>query len=202
MLYCQDVELMLQDYLDGTLLASQREILEAHLRGCPECRALLAGIVRVDDRLDGLGEVDVPPHLTRAILDALPPEAYAPSPWRRALSVAAVPALVALVLVGGFLLKSRHVTRGAVAGREVSFSLSAPHAVSVAVVGEFNGWNPHRTEMVRASHAGLWQARLRLPPGVYQYAFVVDGTTWMKDPRSPTVGDGFGGENSVLLVDG
>ena len=31
MLFCEDVELMLQDYLDGYLLPSQREVLESQL---------------------------------------------------------------------------------------------------------------------------------------------------------------------------
>ena len=83
MLFCQDVELLLQDYLDGYLLPSQREILEAHVRGCGACRDLLEEITRVDDRMESLAAVDAPPELGRSILAALPPGAYGPSPLRR-----------------------------------------------------------------------------------------------------------------------
>jgi len=52
MLICEDVELMLQDYLDGYLLPSQREVLESHVRGCEQCRELLAGLTRLAPELN------------------------------------------------------------------------------------------------------------------------------------------------------
>ena len=73
----------------------------------------------------------------------------------------------------------------------------------MTIVGDFNGWDPQRTRLVRSNHEGLWRARLKLPPGVYQYSFVLDGTTWVGDPQAKTVlADGFGGKNSVIIVDG
>jgi hypothetical protein len=41
-----------------------------------------------------------------------------------------------------------------------------------------------------------------LPPGPHQYKFVVDGgNQWIKDTMNPnTADDGFGGQNSVLVV--
>jgi anti-sigma factor RsiW len=203
MLYCQDVELLLQDYLDGYLLPSQREILESHLRGCDGCRALLNGITRVDDRMEGLSTVEAPPDLGRSILAALPPRAYGPSPLRRALAFAAAPALALLLVGAGLLVKGRFQLRGMAAERSVEVVYAAPQAATVALVGDFNGWNPQRTQMVRVSREGLWRARIRLSPGVYQYSFVVDGTSWVPDPQAKsTLADGFGGNNSVIVVDG
>lgn len=203
MLYCEDVELMLQDYLNGYLLSSQRDVLEAHVRGCGKCRALVNGLTRLDRQLDALDEVEVPAGLSHSILAALPPRVYGPSPLRRALSWGAAPVLVALLVVAGFLAKGRFELRGRFAEREVEIVFAAPEAATVAVVGDFNGWNPQRTRLVRANHEGLWRARLRLTPGVYQYGFVLDGTTWVSDPSAKTaLADGFGGENSVIIVDG
>ncbi len=203
MLYCQDVELLLQDYLDGYLLPSQREVLEAHVRRCEGCRKLLTDITRVDDGLEALAPIDAPAGLAGSILAALPPRVYGPSPLRRALTWMAAPAAVLLVLGAGLLVKGRVELRELTAERSVEVMYAAPQAATVSLVGDFNGWNPLRTQMVRVSHEGLWRARLRLTPGVYQYSFVVDGTRWVVDPRATTtLADGFGGVNSVIVVDG
>ena len=203
MLYCEDVELMLQDYLNGYLLPSQREVLDSHIRGCGRCRELVGGLTRLDRRLDGLGEVEVPAGLSRAIIDALPAHVYGPSPLRRALSWGAVPVLALLLVAGGFLVKGRFQMRGRLAERVVEVVLAAPQAAAVTIVGDFNGWDPQRTQLVRSSHEGLWRARLKLAPGVYQYSFVLDGSDWVSDPLAKTaLSDGFGGKNSVIIVDG
>jgi anti-sigma factor RsiW len=203
MLYCEDVELMLQDYLNGYLLHSQRDLLEAHVRGCDQCRELVAGLSRLESRLDGIDDVEVPAGLTSAILAALPPHAYRPSPWRRAIVWGAAPVLALLLAAVGFLAKDRFQIQGRLAAREVEVTLSAPQAVSVAVVGDFNNWDPQRTRLVRSNHEGLWRARLKLVPGVYQYSFVLDGSAWVSDPLAKTLlSDGFGGKNSVIIVDG
>lgn len=203
MLFCEDVELMLQDYLNGYLLPSQREILEAHVRGCGQCRALVAGLTRLESRLDSLDEVEVPAGLSRSILAALPARAYGPSPLRRAFSWGVAPAFLLLLALGGFLVKGRLQLQERFAERVVEVVFTAPQAASVTIVGDFNGWDPRRTQLVRASHEGLWRARLKLAPGVYQYSFVLDGTDWVGDPLAKTVlADGFGGKNSVIIVDG
>ena len=57
---CNDMELLLHDYLDGYLLVSQREVLEEHLRGCDECRTLLADLRELDDEFVSLPEIEAP----------------------------------------------------------------------------------------------------------------------------------------------
>jgi hypothetical protein len=48
---------------------------------------------------------------------------------------------------------------------------------------------------------GVWTADVLLPPGVYQYTFIVDGTEWRPDPTAfSQVDDGFGQVNSVVIV--
>jgi hypothetical protein len=85
-------------------------------------------------------------------------------------------------------------------GDEVTFSLSAGDAHRVALVGEFNGWNPASTPMTRNTD-GHWAVRLRIPPGRHTYAFVVNDSTWVADPiaaRAPE--HWFGDPRSVLVV--
>jgi hypothetical protein len=85
--------------------------------------------------------------------------------------------------------------------RLVPFTFDAPGAGSVSVVGSFNGWSPTATRMVRRED-GRWQAKVRLQPGRFEYKFAVDGSRWIADPSNPeAVDDGFGGRNSVLVVE-
>ena len=73
-------------------------------------------------------------------------------------------------------------------------------ARSVSVVGSFNGWSPTATPMTPLGD-GRWQAKVRLRPGRFEYKLAVDGR-WIADPANPdAVDDGFGGRNSVLVVE-
>ena len=68
---------------------------------------------------------------------------------------------------------------------------------SVAVAGDFNGWQPASTPLIRRD--GVWSTVLALPPSTYEYMFVVDGERWETDPLATgTRDDGFGGTNAVL----
>ena len=94
-----------------------------------------------------------------------------------------------------------HDARAGDAARAVEVVFSAPAARSVRVVGDFNGWNERLSPMVRDDASGLWSARLMLRPGRHVYAFVVNDTQWMRDPRAPAAPDAdFGRAGSVLLV--
>lgn len=79
----------------------------------------------------------------------------------------------------------------------VSFSLAAPEAESVSLVGDFNDWDPGAAKMTKEN--GIWQIKVELKKGqVYMYKYVIDGEEWITDPNALNVDDGFGGENSIL----
>jgi hypothetical protein len=82
----------------------------------------------------------------------------------------------------------------------VRFVLVAPNAASVSVVGDFNDWDPGATPLEAAPGNGVWTVMLPLPPGRYQYNFIVDGTKWVPDPVAPPAQDDFGTPNSVITV--
>lgn len=63
---------------------------------------------------------------------------------------------------------------------KTSFVCPATDATNIFLAGTFNDWNPQSTPMKRASN-GAWQIALELPPGRYEYKFVVDGQ-WCCEP--------------------
>ncbi len=88
-------------------------------------------------------------------------------------------------------------------GGTVRFEFTVPsHARRVALVGDFNGWDERATPMVQRGDDGAWSARVPLPPGRHQYAFVVDGTRWLVDPLAPQVPDGGYGPTNAVIVEG
>ncbi|UCG53767.1 MAG: glycogen-binding domain-containing protein [Candidatus Latescibacterota bacterium] len=65
---------------------------------------------------------------------------------------------------------------------EVIFSLEAPGAENVYLVGDFNNWNPTYEKLDKTD--GRFERYLYLLPGTYRYKFVVDGN-WIVDPDNP-----------------
>jgi len=90
--------------------------------------------------------------------------------------------------------------------RRRTFSLTTgetPRAVVVA--GDFNGWATTEAAgawPLRRTEGGTWTGTFEVDEGTWQYKFVLDGATWVTDPGNPaTTPDGYGGQNSVLIVD-
>jgi len=82
------------------------------------------------------------------------------------------------------------------------FSLQAPGAERVSLAGDFNGWRTDEIFLADVTGRGQFSVTLPLTPGRYAYMFVVDGTTWMTDPRADAyLDDGFGNRNAVVTID-
>jgi outer membrane protein assembly factor BamA len=76
-------------------------------------------------------------------------------------------------------------------GRRVVFSIYAPNSTSAQIIGDFNDWDPRVSPLARVGD-DIWEIALRLPEGVYEYKFIVDGRRFL-DPSNPdevTAGDG------------
>jgi 1,4-alpha-glucan branching enzyme len=87
------------------------------------------------------------------------------------------------------------------ATRLISFFCEDPRAKTVCIVGSFNAWTAGANPLVKVGQ-GEWKGTLRLPKGTYQYMFVVDGKTWVMDPKANrTLEDGFGRINGLFVVD-
>ena len=117
----------------------------------------------------------------------------------RVRSVRTAPALTA---ADSAAVDARLASDARAAGyKSVQVVFRAPAATHVSVVGDFNAWDTHTDAMSRDPVTGLWSHTLALRPGRHVYAFVVDDSVWMRDPRSPEASDAdFGRPGSVLLV--
>jgi 1,4-alpha-glucan branching enzyme len=81
----------------------------------------------------------------------------------------------------------------------IRFEFTHPTAETVSVAGCFNHWQPE-AKPLHSSGGGHWLKETVLPPGTYEYCFVVDGR-WMPDPSAlESVPNPFGGRNSILRV--
>jgi len=86
---------------------------------------------------------------------------------------------------------------------EVQFSLRIcdSEAHTVAIAGDFNGWNPQANILEDPEGDGIWTGTLKLEPGRYEYMFVLDGEKWFPDPNALRyVKDGFGNRNAILEI--
>ena len=95
----------------------------------------------------------------------------------------------------------------------ILFQYDAASARQVNLAGNFpdNEWLKHGNQFNvmrddgnngdRVSGDGIWSIVKPLPPGRYEYKYVIDRNSWIKDPNAlEMVDDGYGGKNSVLIV--
>lgn len=82
----------------------------------------------------------------------------------------------------------------------VKFKFFDPSAKKVSLAGTFNNWDKN-SSIMRKTEEGFFEIVIPLPPGKYQYKFVIDDTNWKEDPNNPAkTPDGFGGFNSVFIL--
>ncbi len=155
--------------------------------------------VKMDPALDAriMAEIREHPHRKGAWL--LRPRAVSVTP----LGVLARAAVLAAIVAGATLAvpRPRPAADSVSAANAVPFVLYAPGAHSVALVGDFNGWDTGATPLRATGSSGAWVVTVPLPPGRYRYAFLIDGRRWLPDPGAPRApDDDFGTPNSVLTV--
>ena len=84
---CAELEILLCDYLDGTLRASERAALERHLEGCAACAELAQDASGAAAFLDTVAQAEPPAELMTRILHQVPAgrqiASDKPSWWRR-----------------------------------------------------------------------------------------------------------------------
>ena len=84
---------------------------------------------------------------------------------------------------------------------KVNFVYRPSHTVKeVYLVGSMNNWNLKSNRMSETSK-GVYAISLLLKPDEYQYKFLEDGMKYITDQNANSfVDDGFGGKNSVVVV--
>lgn len=69
---CAEIEILLCDYVDGTLRPEDRTALESHLAGCDACKQLADEVVGVTAFIEHVPHADPPPELLTRILHQAP----------------------------------------------------------------------------------------------------------------------------------
>ena len=94
-----------------------------------------------------------------------------------------------VILAAGLLMVS--ATGGCSSLNFVKRRLPPPTQTATLLVGS----------MQQSGSDGIWVRTEKLPPGRYQYKFVIDRVNWKEDPNNPNrTDDGYGGFNSLLDV--
>ncbi|SJL84418.1 isoamylase early set domain-containing protein [Vibrio palustris] len=82
---------------------------------------------------------------------------------------------------------------------EVTFEIEVPDDASqVAIVADFLGWQPEPMKKVPKSHQ--FKFKTRLPKdGEFQFRYLMDGDTWVNDPRADNyIPNGYGEDNCLV----
>ena len=179
----------------------------AHLVSCAACRRRYGPLLALIERDVSAGaapaQAQAPDEAFVArVMGALPARAPAASPRARRASFPLLAAAAAVLALGGLALaRSGILSRGGDT-LAIHFTLDAPGASSVVLVGSFSGWSvDERFKLRRVGDEG-WAISVRLRKNeLYSYGFLIDGERWMADPKaSETIDDGFGNANSLLRL--
>lgn len=81
----------------------------------------------------------------------------------------------------------------------VEFTVTAPEAREVFLVGDFNGWQAEGFQM-RKFKDGVCRKKVQLKPGRYEYLFIVDGDWWTDPQNNARCTNPFGMENSIIEI--
>jgi 1,4-alpha-glucan branching enzyme len=128
-------------------------------------------------------------------------------------------AMLALALAAALALSSCAGTLGWIQDRlpppsevdnGIMFRYHAPSARQVTLAGSFNNWGGTQgggrydssiDPMSDPDGDGTWDIVVPLPPGRYQYKYVIDGgVRWEQDPNNPDKATEGGIENSLIVV--
>jgi len=81
---CADFEILLCDYLDGTLAEERRHEIERHMETCASCAALTADVRSALGLMERAAAVEPPAELLTRILHVIPGNnAAGKRPWWR-----------------------------------------------------------------------------------------------------------------------
>lgn len=205
---CRKVQLIIDSWeREGSVSPEDMKVLEEHLASCPDCAARygsLAAFIRRDGSVRAAFDTeDRADDVTDAVMAGVSGSRFRkPAGLYRSITAAA-----AVILVG--VLAFRMVPQPSAAAPpengsflEVRFTLAAPQASSVTLVGDFTDWETSGHTLTDTDGDGVWETNLRLKKGrVYEYNFIIDGEVWIPDPNAlMQVDDGFGGESSILSL--
>ncbi|GAJ02118.1 unnamed protein product, partial [marine sediment metagenome] len=212
---CKKIEKLLNPYIDRVLDAESTQQIEEHLKSCSSCREDYLKLKQVVSALNSISPQPAPETLTQNIMAKISREdVQIQSSWidhlkkqisipRLSFRLVGAAAIAALVLFFAFTFIFNTPDTAPICSAEVQFSLRSGDSKvhTVAIAGDFNGWNPQSNILEDPEGDGIWTGTLKLEPGRYEYMFVMDGEKWFPDPNALRyVKDGFGNKNAILEI--
>jgi hypothetical protein len=224
---CKQIKKLLNLYVEGTLDKNLSSQIEKHLKSCSDCQKEYLELKEIVSSLNFLSSQSrpVPATLTLNIMAKISqekiqiqsswmgrlkkqisiPNLSFPRKWESIFSFRLIGAAAAAAVVVFFAFTFIFNTpdTSSICSAEVQFSLklgdSKTHTVAIA--GDFNGWNPQANLLEDPDGDDIWTTTLNLKPGRYEYMFVLDGEKWFPDPNALRyVKDGFGNKNAILEI--
>jgi len=170
-----------QDWSDRATLQCPSSV-RRHAEGCPRCAPRLRAALLL---VEGAALEKQPPAGLAERIAARLRTRTPVRPRLRPLWIG-IPAVALLVVGLGIGLLIPRQSRGA----------------GQTIVVRFELWDPEAQKLEDRDGDGIWEIEIPLTPGEeHQYQFLIDGRTWIPDPKAPLqVEDGFGGINSVLQI--
>ncbi len=214
---CAKTKKLLNDYLDQLLEVESTREIEEHLNSCPDCYQEYQRMKKLIQALNNFTLQEAPVDFTDQVMAKITQERVEigtsiwnelkrrislPLPSFRMIGITATVAAVCLFFAFNFIFKLGEITP--LCSAEVQFSLRVTDSQqihTIAIAGDFNNWNPQENILLDPDGDGIWTATLKLPPGRYEYMFVLNGEKWLPDPNALRyVKDGFGNRNAILEV--
>lgn len=213
---CHKIKKLINPYIDQALEAETNRQIEEHLKSCPTCREEYQRLKELVTFFNSFPQINVPQNFTQNIMariskekiqihtswvDHLKRRVFAPRfSFRLAGGIALTTAVIAF-LAFTFIFNQPGISPECLAEVQFTLKLSEGKFQTVAIAGDFNQWNSQNNRLEDTDGDGIWTATLKLPPGRYEYMFVLDGKEWVPDPNAIRfVRDGFGNKNAVLEI--
>jgi len=212
---CQKIKKLLNSYIDHALDRETAQQIEEHLKSCLACREEYLKLKQVVSALNSISPLLAPIDFTQnTMVEISQGEVQIQSSWmyriKRQISIPRLSfrlvgavAAATLILFFAFTFIFNTPDTSPICSAEVQFSLKINDnkAHTVAIAGDFNGWNPQANLLEDPEGDGIWTGTLKLKPGKYEYMFVLDGEKWFPDPNALRyVKDGFGNKNAILEI--
>ena len=212
---CQKIKKLLNPYIDQVLDADTTKQVDKHLKSCSTCNKEYQSLKEIVTSLNSLSTQPAPTDFTQNLMTKISQkEIQIQTSWidriKKQVSIpqlsfrlVGAAAAAALIVFFAFTFVFNTPDTSPICSAEVQFSLKINDgkAHTVAIAGDFNGWNPQANTLEDPDGDGIWTATLDLEPGRYEYMFVLDGEEWFPDPNALRyVKDGFGNKNAILEI--
>ena len=175
---CKEIKKMLNPYIEKALDADISRQIEEHLKSCPSCNKEYQNLKKIIASLNSLSPQPAPTDFTQSLMTKISQEEIQiQTSWidhlKKRISIpqlsfrlAGAAAITALVMFFAFTFIFNTPNAPAICSAEVQFSLriSDDKTHTVAIAGDFNGWDPQANTLEDPEEDGIWTCLLYTSP--------------------------------------